>query len=295
MKYDIEAAWFLLSTCNYTCHYCYLPVEKLREPVQVAGSVAEITNFFNGSGLTWLLHITGGEPFMYPQFVKLCQELTKEHFISLNSNISLGNVVDFARAVDTARVNLVHCGFNIEERKRHNGITDFIKHVGLLKDRGFRVMVSYVMHPTLFDRFQADFDAFLAHGIVLIPKALQGSHHGKLYPASYTADQRQAFLSYSLHAEEQFTRLEGKYCPPPTIDLFLDRDFVQHGRPDYRGRFCNAGYTFVRIRENGDIRRCGARDMLGNVFEGTFTRRQGPSRCVELQCPYFCARYVVRT
>ena len=86
MKYDVEADWLLLSSCNYTCSYCYRPVEKLRERVRVAGSIEDIVGFFNESGLTWLLHITGGEPLVYPQFVELCQELTQEHFISLNSN-----------------------------------------------------------------------------------------------------------------------------------------------------------------------------------------------------------------
>jgi len=293
MKYDIEADWLLLNTCNYTCRYCYRPVEKLRERIRVAGGIGDIVGFFNESGLTWLLHITGGEPLVYPQFVELCQELTQEHFISLNSNVSLRNVIDFARTVPPTRVSFVHCGLHIEQRERRDAVPDFINHVDLLQDHGFRVMVSYVMCPDLFGRFQADFDFFLANGIVLIPKALQGSHHGKLYPASYTPDQRQAFLSYSLRAEEQFARLKGTCWPPPTINLFLDRDLVQYGRSDYRGMPCNAGYTFVRIRENGDIQRCGARDVLGNVVGGVFDRRTGPSMCNEFQCPYFCVKYVI--
>ena len=293
MKYDIEADWLLLSTCNYTCHYCYRPVEKLRGRIRVAGSIERIAGFFNESGLTWLLHITGGEPLVYPGFVELCQELTRQHVMSLNSNVSLGNIVDFARTVPPERVNFVHCGLHIEQRERRNAVADFIKHVSLLQDCGFRVMVSCVMYPDLFDRFEADFRFFGARELVLIPKALQGPYRGKLYPDSYTPDQRQAFLSHSLRAEEHLTRLGTKISPPPTIDLFLDRNFVQRARPDYRGRLCNAGHTFVRIRENGDIRRCGPRDVLGNVVDRVFDRRTGPSVCNEFQCPYFCARYVV--
>jgi hypothetical protein len=29
MKYDIEADWVLLDTCNYRCGYCPIPHEKL--------------------------------------------------------------------------------------------------------------------------------------------------------------------------------------------------------------------------------------------------------------------------
>jgi hypothetical protein len=35
---------------------------------------------FDSTGYRWLLHMTGGEPGIYPQFVELCEALTERHF-----------------------------------------------------------------------------------------------------------------------------------------------------------------------------------------------------------------------
>ena len=51
------------------------------------------------------------------------------------------------------------------------------------------------------------------------------------------------------------------------------------------------GFEFVRIEPNGDIQRCGAVWKLGNILDGTFTRRSGPAPCNTDYCYYFCRKY----
>src|SRR6266581_3924392 len=84
--YDIEADWILMSTCNYRCVYCFWDTEALGRKIAPPAHVQQLASFFDNSSLTWLLHLTGGEPFHYPQFVELCQLLTRNHFISINTN-----------------------------------------------------------------------------------------------------------------------------------------------------------------------------------------------------------------
>ena len=55
-------------------------------PLQRAAQA--FADFFDSTGKTWLLHLTGGEPFAYRGFVELCAALTRNHLLSLNSNVT---------------------------------------------------------------------------------------------------------------------------------------------------------------------------------------------------------------
>src|ERR1039458_3239170 len=66
-------------------------------------SPEQYLEFFNSTGKIWLLHLTGGEPFFHPDFVRLCRTLTSRHFISVNSNLSSHRVRDFAAEIDRSR------------------------------------------------------------------------------------------------------------------------------------------------------------------------------------------------
>ena len=78
----------IFSTCNYRCDYCFLSEERLGEKVKIVASPAEWRAAFDRTEQTWLLHITGGEPTHYPDFVELAELLTERHYLSLNSNLT---------------------------------------------------------------------------------------------------------------------------------------------------------------------------------------------------------------
>src|SRR6187402_356769 len=116
MKYDIEADWILLQTCNYRCSYCFAPPEMLGEKLRTFGTPRQWGDSFDRTGRTWLLHITGGEPSIYPDFVELTEILTARHYISLNTNLTHASLRDFAGRVEPSRVNFINAGFHLEER-----------------------------------------------------------------------------------------------------------------------------------------------------------------------------------
>ena len=75
MNYDVEADWLLLLTCNFRCPYCFYADIQKTEPIMVFGNPQQWKEAFDRTGKTWLLHITGGEPSLYSDFVKLCKAL----------------------------------------------------------------------------------------------------------------------------------------------------------------------------------------------------------------------------
>jgi len=66
MKYDVEADFSPSTACNFRCRYCSIPL-KIRgaEPV-LYGTSDQWQEGFDATGKTWLIHVTGGEPFAIP-------------------------------------------------------------------------------------------------------------------------------------------------------------------------------------------------------------------------------------
>lgn len=87
-EHDVECDWNLLSTCNYRCAYCFHSPEVLGSKLETFATPDEWRAAFDATGKRWLIHITGGEPTVYPDFLELCEALTQRHCISINTNLS---------------------------------------------------------------------------------------------------------------------------------------------------------------------------------------------------------------
>ncbi len=155
MTFDIEADWKLNLLCNYDCEYCF---SRASTEHRLVGRISpeRYLDFFDSTERTWLLHLTGGEPFFHPDFVHLCRTLTSRHYISLTSNLTSHRVENFAADIDASRVQYVHCGVHAEERDRRKGWPQLLANVGFLLERGFPVFASLVMTPSAFADLPAD-------------------------------------------------------------------------------------------------------------------------------------------
>ena len=160
MTFDIEADWTLNLLCNYDCEYCFSRAFT-EHPLVGRISPEQYLDFFDSTGKVWLLHLTGGEPFLHRDFVRLCRTLA-------------------------SRVQCVHCGVHAGERDRRKGWAKLLANVTFLLERGFPVFASLVMTPSAFADFPRVADSFAKLGVPLIPKALRGSFEGRWYPQAYT-------------------------------------------------------------------------------------------------------------
>ncbi|GAA3216429.1 radical SAM protein [Dactylosporangium siamense] len=289
--YDIEGDWILFSTCNYRCAYCFWDDTALGAPIRPIAPVEQLAGFFDRTGLSWLLHLTGGEPFIYPDFVRLCRLLTARHLISINTNADSPHVRAFVEQIDPARVDFVNCGVHERQRRAHRGDRRFIANVLALRDAGFDAFASCVLSPDLFDEFPGLWQRYADEGIVIIPKAFRGPAGGRRYPGAYTEAERALFHDYSARAATFYAEQFARRDEPPTVNPFMDEHLFLDELPDYRGDPCGAGHTFARIMPGGEIRLCGPEDIIGNVKEGWFERRDGPAPCASVECPYFCEKY----
>jgi len=289
MKYGIEADWHLLDTCNYRCSYCFFGPEMLGSKLRTYARPNGWGSAFDSTGLVWLLHLTGGEPSIYPDFVELSEALTARHYLSLNSNLSHGSVVSFAQRIDPSRVSFINAGLHLEERdRRAAGL--FLRHAGVLQSKGFPILVSLVATPTALARFEEAIALLDPIGLFPIPKLFRGFVDQRRYPNAYSDVQKSRFRTFSRLARESYAPRLGRMGEPPSIDVLNDDAFLD-GLPTYSGSLCEAGARFVHIGPNGDVFRCGGKHLQGNILSGTFAKRLHPAPCNSEHCYYFCNKY----
>jgi MoaA/NifB/PqqE/SkfB family radical SAM enzyme len=289
--YDIECDWLFLWTCNYRCGYCFISPELLGSKIKVYATPEEWRAAFDATGKRWLIHLTGGEPTVYPDFLELCEELTKSHLISLNSNLSRPVVRKLAGRIDPARLSFVNASLHAAERLKHRGIEDFIGNARFLQDAGFRVVVSVVAAPGIIPALPSLASLCASHGLQLAPKILRGDFGGIVYPNRYTAEEKRQLLAAVLRARDWYDAAYDGW-PRPSIDVFSDDDLLD-GEPDFRGRLCSAGERFVRLSADGEVDRCNPEpgSGMGNLLKRTLRFAPGPAPCNTKYCVYFCKKY----
>ncbi len=237
-----------------------------------------------------MLHLTGGEPSLYPDFAGFCEQLARFHFLSINTNLSHPSILEFAERINPERVHFINAGLHAGERRKKGSYEVFIKHVQQLQKRRFNVLVSTVMSPEMVKQFPELSEKFAGHGVFLLPKAMRGRYAGKQYPEAYTAGERQLILEYLGEATKKYAPEIQRMGEAPTIDMFADRRFLEH-IPDYRGRVCGSGYKFVILKPDGTVIRCGRRKVMGNVLLKNVKFLDRPAVCNASYCPYFCEKY----
>lgn len=279
MQYDIFTDFHVNRFCNFRCSYCYLHGADKRSAAHRGAPKERIVDGFNRTGLTWFVHMTGGEPFLHPEFPALCEELARRHYLSVNTNLSTGNVREFAERVPREKVGYVHCSYHNEFRKSAQAKRYFIEQANYLKSKGYPVHASQVIHPGIVEEYPRLFEELRREGVILRPKVLKGLYRYRSYPSAYTTAERDMIYAYIERCRE-----EEKERDFFTAFFFREDEFAE-GDLSFRGKPCAASAKFVVIHENGDVVRCmDTNEPLGNLFDGTIRLRETAVPCPSLKC-----------
>lgn len=263
----VFASWHITNYCNYDCDYCFgheTAHIKTRLPVE------KIINTLVKTGKKWCIGMTGGEPFIYPNFIDVCQAFNNNDIlIALDTNLSIRpKVKAFAETIDPYNVHYLYVSTHIEEREKYGEVEHFIEDLLLLKEKGFHTLVNYVLHPRLIEKFKQDHEYFLSFGIELFAKPFRGFFNNKKYPEAYSEATKSLILETDPNAF--------KYSPFPSKDVL-----------------CKAGQNMVRINVDGVVTRCVAdQTVLGNIFD-EINLYESAKPCIMEICPCFGGDYVL--
>ncbi|MCJ7611781.1 MAG: radical SAM protein [Candidatus Aminicenantes bacterium] len=260
--------WKTNRLCNFRCRYCFCSEAELsREHPRVGRySARRIARCFDRTERPWWILLTGGEPFLYPNFIGLCRELTRNHFLSINTNNSTSNAVRFADEIDPRRVYVIHASLHLAELERTKKMGRFLDQALYFQKKGFQVCVEYVAYPPFFGRIDRDLRWLKGCGLRFVNlKVYQGVYRSKAYPWAYTPEERDYFRRKALDPRE--------------VD-FIEKKFA------YLGKACRAGRDFLFMNVEGNIRRCpGSAKSYGNFLDGSYSLDRTPRPCPFPRCP----------
>lgn len=277
--YRVFWCWDISYVCNYKCAYCI--VDTWRQTTYLrAQEWKEIWDLiFENYGSTHI-RFSGGEPFIYPDFLNLLRLLGERHTLNVTTNLffdaeelvrEVGPIADNAQLVISA-------SFHPE----FIGLRDFIKKVCFLKSKGIYTSVSLVAWPPFFKDIVMIKEEMEKNNIQFLIIPLSGNHFGKKYPECYSSQERE-FLE----------RLSVLTSNPASKDM---ADFkLKEENKNLKKRLCRMGQNFGMIRPNADAYRCCTFEKaayLGNLIEGTFKLLDSPQWCEITPCNCYKAMLV---
>ncbi len=275
-SYDKIAMWLINMECNFNCPYCFYDdtQRSFKQKMQLKIldkfpsfnpyktrfiTPAKAKEFFDKTGYRWLIVLSGGEPFVYPNFIELVEALGEKHQIIIGTNLSLP-VDELIQKINPKSIHSFYASLHLGERGLKNlSVDDFLEKAKKLTKVGFKVEIDFVMYPPLIARFREIHEQFKKENLFVEAKVFRGMYNGKKYPESYTGEEREFFYNYI----------------PDVVDRaasFKDLSF--------KGLPCSAGKDLVRIFANGAITRCPHdREKLGNIFSGKLNLHKNIQPC----------------
>jgi len=280
-NYDAYLSWRIAGKCNLSCEYCYnhpserakpsirhllREIERRRERISQVGifglikalvlrikekkirtSMIDIPALLNTLDKTnKIFRITlsgGGEPFLIKNIITLCVEITKKHYLSINTNLTSKKIEEFCDKIDPQRVIKIHASLHIKELERLNLLDVFAHNFLLCKEKGFNIEVRAVAYPKLFNEADKYRELFKKKGMEFTFDRFRGIYNGKEYPAAYT--------------EQELAAFNIKH------DALLDMLLCS------KGTMCNAGYNAAVVWANGYVMSCGnIPEKLGHIYKG---------------------------
>lgn len=157
-KIPLSGTFEVSPLCNFDCRMCYVRQSKQQIDAHPRKMLTlkqwkEIADAAEKKGMLYLL-ITGGEPFLWPDFWELYEYITKKGFVvTINSNGSLidEEVVARLRENPPFRINLTLYGVSDETYERlckvKNGFSKVDHAITALKKAGIRVKLNCSLTP----------------------------------------------------------------------------------------------------------------------------------------------------
>lgn len=299
----LSGSFELTPVCNMDCKMCYVRLSAQDQaaiaPLRDADRWLKLAQEAKDAGMLYLL-LTGGEPFMHPQFRQILEGLHKMGFlITVNTNGTLidAQTVAWLKNSPPVRINVSLYGASNETYGRlcrnPQGFSQATKAIRLLREAGISVKLNCSLTPDNaadlpeMVKYAKDNDLILQVATYMFPptrkdKTMVGKND-RFSPeeaAYYTA-----YADYLTLGAERFAALDDDSCVP------ADPEDACGELGD--GVRCRAGRCSFWITWQGSMTPCGMFPAQGypNVFEMPFERawQQVKDTTAQIRLPAQCA------
>jgi MoaA/NifB/PqqE/SkfB family radical SAM enzyme len=261
----IRIVWDIHYKCNYRCPYCWFENDLSSRYLKIRHiSTQEWIGRWNYIYDTYgscHIEITGGEPFIYDNFVYLIKELSKHHTIRVTTNLSV-DINNILSEINPERVKITS-SFHPTFAK----LDIFLKKTLALKKSGHGNTVIYVAYPPQFNLIDFYRKIFEDNGIVFSVTPFCGIYKGLNYPGVYSEHEKEVLAKY----------------------IGEDKDRLKYtlNSENPKGKLCRAGQLSVLLFKDGKIARCGPLKSrpFTNLFDKDFKFLEEPKPCESDFCP----------
>jgi len=268
--YRVFFNWEVTYKCNYSCSYCcFGGIGGVKEPLPTVYPgidkwVKVWTNIYERYGSSEI-HFAGGEPFCYPDFMALIQQLSEIHTMEFSTNL-FWDPDEFIKIIKPGRARI-----GVSFHPEFVSFETFFSKARKLKEAGFEVWVNYVAYPSAMEpmgRFKKELEA---SGILMSILPFKGKYEGKDYPQSYSPQERQ-----------QLKQLGTSVWTEKTLDFAFDAN-----KRNTKNKLCRMGQMYAKIHPDGQAYSCCAKGALklGSILEDSFSLLETPFLCSETECP----------
>jgi len=256
---QVRITWNIVYDCNYRCPYCFFEGKwdeygKRTRYLSIDQCMAHWRRIYDRYGPPYII-ITGGEPFLYPNFIELIRELSKiTYHINISSNSS-GDLKKFAEEIDPKRVSL-----SLSYQPEFDNLEDFLKRVIFLRKYNFDGCLNFVAWPPYLKNISHIKDRFASRGEPLKVIPFFGEYRGHNYPENYTEEERKI--------------------------IGIDETWFK--KVKRMSSLCAAGQRTALVFPDGKVARCGRigeEMLLGNFFDSNFRLLDSPLPCEAEFCP----------
>lgn len=262
--------WDIHWECNYRCPYCwwhgrwqeisaqncYPGIDKL------IATWSRIYEFYGPAHID----ISGGEPFIYPDFFKFLSLITNYHSVAINTNLSF----DAEKMIQVIPGNRHKIRLNATFHPLFADFDTFVEKAALLQNNNFALGIAYLAWPGQIEDIPLYREEFEKEGFWLCLLTFWGEYNGKKYPGAYTPHEKQIINPNLGERSGENFQVE------PII---------------VQGKMCNAGHTYAAIHPDGKALRCGGGSWekedtaVGNLFDDNFKLLTEAKPCISKYCP----------
>lgn len=309
----LSGTFELTPCCNMACRMCYVRMSKSQQekiaPLRTAQEWLKLGQEAKDGGMLYLL-LTGGEPFLRPDFREIFQGLHRMGMLlSINTNGTLidEQTVEWLKQTPPTRVNITLYGASNETYARlcgnPQGYTQATRGIHLLKEAGISVRINCSLTPHNADDLEqiyafANREGLLVQATSYMFPPLRRDQSMVGCNDRFTPEETayySAKINMLQHGEDWFVdRVSNGALPPLPSEI----DDCPDNGAEGEGIRCRAGKCSFWVTWKGDFMACGMLPTSEsvNVFELGFDEAWNQTRqcVVAIRLPAACASCAAR-
>lgn len=272
--------WHITDHCNCRCTHCYQHDEQSVEPgwqilLAVIEQFKDLLRCLSGENnpVRGQITVTGGEPFLCPDFLKLLEVLANERQYFDFAILTNGTLLD-RRMVEKLKIlsplfiqvsmeGAEHTHDSIRGQGNYRRTIEAIRH---LVHGGIRTFVSFTAHRENF----REFPLVASMGRKLRVDKVWADRHIPLGQGALLAAQMltpEETREFFLLMQKERRQAEKQWFAKTKISMERGLQFLVGGGRPYR---CAAGRTLLTVMPNGDVFPCRRMPVtVGNIYRQT--------------------------